>query len=310
PGQPLQQFTTSVAQEDLEKTLADWRYNLEKPFTTSEGKALGQALYSWLIQPMQSTLEAANIQTLVFVLDGALRNVPMAALYDGDRYLIERYAVSLSPSLYLLGPQPLEKISIVTLLAGLTQSRHGFSALLNVENELQTVNNLVNSSLLLNEAFTTDSLAQQVAKSEQSIVHLATHGQFSSNADETFILAWDRPIPVNELSAILKTGDLKRTNPIELLILSACETATGNSRAALGLAGMALQSGTRSTLASLWNLDDASSAIFVNQFYQNLVQQQVTKAEALRQAQLALLHNPNYRHPTYWAAYVLVGNWL
>ena len=310
PEQPLKQYTVTVEQTTLEQTLIDWRQNLEKPFTTPEGKALGQALYSWLIQPFHSDLTETNIKTLAFVLDGALRNVPMAALYDGKHYLVEDYAVALSPGLQLLGPRPLQETNVTALLAGLTEARHGFSPLLNVDHELQTVSNLVNSRLLLNEAFTTENFTQQVNQANQPIVHLATHGQFSSKADETFILAWNRPIPVNELSTLLTAGDLNRREPIELLILSACETAAGDSRAALGLAGVALQSGTRSTLASLWNLDDASGAVFIKQFYQALTRIETTKAEALQQAQLKLLNNPNYRHPTYWAAYVLVGNWL
>jgi CHAT domain-containing protein len=196
------------------------------------------------------------------------------------------------------------------LLGGLTQSRHGFSALLNVEDELQTVDSALSSRLLINQEFTTHNLTQLVTESSLPIVHLATHGQFSSDAEKTFILAWDRPILVKELGALLKAGDRNRTDPIELLVLSACETATGDKRAALGLAGVALESGTRSTLASLWNLEDASGAAFIDQLYQALAQSQVTKAEALRQAQLALLQDPDYRHPTYWSAYVLVGNWL
>ncbi|MEL6130685.1 MAG: CHAT domain-containing protein, partial [Cyanobacteria bacterium J06628_4] len=309
PGQPMLQYTSAISQGVLEQTLIDWRHNLEKPFTTPEGKILGQQLYGWLIQPLQAALAEADVQTLTFVLDGALRNAPMAALYDGDRYLIEQYAVALAPGLQLLGPRPLQATNVAALLAGLTEPRHGFSALLNVEDELETVANLVDSRLLLDVAFTTDSLIVQVNEN-RPIIHLATHGQFSSIAAETFILAWDRPIPVNELSALLKTGDLNRTEPIELLILSACETATGDRRAALGLAGVALQSGTRSTLASLWNLDDVSGAVFIQQFYRSLAQPQTTKAVALQQAQLALLQDANYRHPTYWAAYVLVGNWL
>ena len=149
-----------------------------------------------------------------------------------------------------------------------------------------------------------------MSRSNRPIVHLATHGQFSSSADDTFILAWDRPILVNELSSILRTGDLNRPDPIELLILSACETASGDKRAALGLAGVALQSGTRSTLASLWNLNDESGAVFVTQFYKAFAQPNITKAKALQQAQLSLLQDRNYRHPTYWSAYVLLGNWL
>lgn len=310
PDQPLQQYTSRVPQPKLEQDLVEWRRNLEKPFTSPEGRDLGKTLFDWVIQPMQAALTAADVQTLTFVLDGALRNAPMAALYDGDRYLIEQYAVALSPGLQLLGPRSLKKTNLTALLGGLTQSRHGFSALDNVENELETVNDLVSSFLLLNQEFTTDNLTQQVTESNRPIVHLATHGQFSSEAEKTFILAWDRPIPVKELGALLKAGDLNRTDPIELLILSACETATGDKRAALGLAGVALESGTRSTLASLWNLEDASGAVFIDRFYQALAQPQATKAEALRQAQLSLLQDPDYRHPTYWSAYVLLGNWL
>lgn len=310
PGQPLTQYTTPVTQAKLEQTIVDWRQNLEKAFTTPEGRALGQDLYQWLIEPMQPALSEADVQTLVFVLDGTLRNVPMAALYNGKHYLIEQYAVVLSPGLQLLGPRSLKETSGKALLAGLTESRYGYSPLLNVADELETVQKLVNSSLLLNETFTTEQLTEQVTQSGQAIIHLATHGQFGSTAEDTFILAWDRPIPVNELSALLKVGDTSRVDPIELLVLSACETASGDSQAALGLAGVALQSGTRSTLASLWNIDDASSAAFAQSFYQTITRPQSTKAEALRAAQLALLNDPNYRHPVHWAAYVLVGSWL
>ena len=241
---------------------------------------------------------------------GALRNTPMAALYDGEQYLIEHYAVALSPGLQLLGPSPLQANKLTALLAGLTMARHGFSALINVENELKTVDSLIDSHLLLDEDFTTERLTQTVVGSDRPIVHLATHGQFSSTAQETFVLAWDKPILVNQLSALLKAGDLSRSDPIELLILSACETATGDSRAALGLAGMALQSGTRSTLASLWHLDDASGAAFIGLFYEELKRPNTTKAKALQAAQLEFLKDPNNRHPSHWSAYVLVGNWL
>ncbi|MFH7243778.1 MAG: CHAT domain-containing protein [Spirulina sp.] len=310
PGQPLRQYTSPVPQAALEQTLTDWRQNLERRFTAPEGRALGQQLYRWLIDPMQEVLAETRPQTLVFVLDGALRNTPMAALYDGERYLVEDYAIALSPGLQLLGPRPLQDSRMAALLAGLTEPRHGFSALTNVNNEIQTIQALLDNRVLLDEQFTTTALAQQIAKTELPIVHLATHAQYSSNLQDTFILAWDRPMPVDELSLLLSAGDQSRVEPIELLVLSACETATGDNRAALGLAGLSLQAGARSTLASLWNLDDASGAYFIRQFYQALAQPGATKAKALRQAQRSLLQHPDYRHPIYWSAYVLVGNWL
>lgn len=97
---------------------------------------------------------------------------------------------------------------------------------------------------------------------------------------------------------------------IELLVLSACQTAAGDERAGLGIAGVAFQAGARSTIASLWNLDDESTSVLMNEFYQELANKKLTKAEALRHAQLALLQNPKYKRPMFWAPYILLGNWL
>jgi CHAT domain-containing protein len=142
------------------------------------------------------------------------------------------------------------------------------------------------------------------------VVHLATHGQFSSNAENTFILAWNERISVKQLGRLLEAREQNDRKPIELLVLSACQTAAGDNRAALGLAGVAVRSGARSTLATLWPVDDRSTSDFMGEFYQALAQSQVTKAQAVRQAQLALLKQPKFRHPFYWAPFVLIGNWL
>lgn len=143
-----------------------------------------------------------------------------------------------------------------------------------------------------------------------SVVHLATHGQFSSQADQTFILACPKPIYVDELSGLLQSTAPSQGNALELLVLSACETATGDRRAALGLAGVAVRAGARSTMASLWSLDDESSTLLMSQFYRELTDAKVNKAEALRRAQLAALHSRYYGHPMYWSGWVLVGTWL
>ncbi len=141
-------------------------------------------------------------------------------------------------------------------------------------------------------------------------MHLATHGQFSSIAEETFILANDGPIKVKEFDNLLRNQEQTRTRPIELLVLSACQTAVGDNRAALGLAGAAVRAGARSTVASLWQIDDESTALFVGEFYRELRNNKITKAEALQLAQLKLLRHPNYQAPSFWSAYVLIGNWL
>ncbi|MGF1981239.1 MAG: CHAT domain-containing protein [Nostoc sp. CmiSLP01] len=310
PQQGLRHYATKISQAEVEEVIEQLRENLEKPFTTPEGKLLSAKVYDWLIRPVEPELAESQVKTLVFVLDGALRNVPIAALYDGNNYLVEKYSIALTPGLELLGPRPLRQSKLKTLVAGLTEARHGFSSLPNVSDELKTIESEVPSEVLLNQTFTSSALRKQVDSVPFSVVHLATHGQFSSNADETFVLAWDKPIKLNELKDLLRSREQTTPEPIELLVLSACETAEGDKRAALGLAGVAIQAGARSTLASLWSLDDESGARLVGQFYKELATKQVTKAEALRQAQLSLLKDPDYRHPVHWAAYVLLGNWL
>jgi CHAT domain-containing protein len=203
-----------------------------------------------------------------------------------------------------------EQIKLKALIAGISESRHGFDPLGYVENELQQIQAEVPGTTFLNQQFTTQSFNNQINLQALPVVHLATHGQFSSNAEETFILAWDKPIKVNELNSLLRSRDERRPEAIELLVLSACSTATGDKRAALGLAGLALRAGARSTLASLWLVDDESTSLLMSQFYQGIADNQFTKAEALRQAQLKLLQNPQYKLPRFWAPYVLVGNWL
>ena len=311
PQQPkLHHYATSVPQSKVEDTLEQLRQNLEKPYTAPEAKSLSQQVYNWLIQPAEADLVQSRVETLVFVLDGSLRNIPMAALYDGEQYLVQKYSVALTPGLQLLNPKPLAQVRLKALAAGLTEARLGFSALANVALELNQIKSEVPSVVLLNKQFTSTTLQKEIKSLPFPVVHLATHGQFSSKPEETFILAWDKPINVNDLSNILQLRDQSRLNAIELLVLSACQTAVGDKRAALGLAGIAMRSGARSTLASLWNLDDESGALLLSQFYRELAKSPVTKAEAVRRAQLALLKNPIYRHPVYWAPYVLVGNWL
>ena len=164
--------------------------------------------------------------------------------------------------------------------------------------------------MLLDGNFTRDRIENEIQRKDFPIVHLATHGQFSSQADKTFLITWDKKINVKNLDQVLKERDKITQNPIELLILSACQTAVGDKRAALGLAGVAVRSGARSTLATLWSIQDQSTADFMNEFYQAINQPNVSKAQALRQAQLSLLHSSQYQHPYYWAPFVLVGNWL
>lgn len=316
PGQPLRHYATGLPQGEVERTLEQLLAALNPFFSDQERLRLSEQVYDWLIRPAEASLADAEIQTLVFVLDGLLRNLPMAALYDGERYLVERYNIALTPGLQLLAPQAIAQNQLSALTVGLTEARQGFSALPGVARELDEIGSHLPAQVILNQAFTAEALKEEIQKSSFPVVHLATHGQFSSNPENTFILTYDRKVNVTQLQEILRSRETGRSGvtreipPIELLVFSACQTATGDKRAALGLAGVAVRSGARSTLATLWSVKDDSTSQLMADFYREFSLGQMNKASALRRAQVALLQQPQYKHPFYWAPFILVGNWL
>ncbi|HEY9659740.1 MAG TPA: CHAT domain-containing protein, partial [Allocoleopsis sp.] len=236
----------------------------------------------------------------------------------GEKLLVEKYAIALSPGLQLLEPAPLTERSRNLLEAGVSEARtisgRTFGQLSYVPVELEQIQAIIpNTHALLNDTFVIANLQEQIESTPFSVVHVATHGNFSSNPDDTFILLWDSLLKARQFDQLLQSRNPEQDRPIDLLTLSACQTATGDERATLGLAGIAVRSGTRSTLATLWRVEDVSTADFMVRFYQELWNDlKLTKAEALRRAQLHLLKehpNTNYRLPYYWAPFVLVGNW-
>ncbi len=343
PNRPLQKFSTAINQTKVNQTidlLYDSLYNPSvdnsavnifstTPIEPTEVKANMQTLlptlqqiYSWLIEPLTPELTANNVKTLVFVLNGRLQNVPLSALYDGKQYLLEKYQIALAPSLQLLAPQTTSRDKIKILTAGLSQQVEVagdiFPALNNVPQELNQIKAIFpQSQQLLNQEFTQANLEEQL-QSDFSVIHLATHGLFSSDPNRTFIITGDgQIIDINTFGSILRSS---QTRP-ELIVLSACDTATGDERAILGLAGMAVRSQTSSTIASLWSVGDDSTTKLMNQFYQKFQDPRISKVSALRQAQLSSIDSlranpPNSDlkdlppHPYSWAPYVLVGNWL
>ncbi len=314
PNQDLRHYKTVIAQNDVENIIAELRKNLLNVSRTVQVQQQSQQIYDWLIRPAQTELVNSGIKTLVFVLDGELRNIPMAVLYDKqqEEYLVEKYAIALTPGLQLLDPKPLRQVQLNALTAGVSEKRpvegREFSELQNVPRELKEIKSEVaKSEELLNQQFTQINLQNKLQTVPFSVVHLATHGEFSSDAEKTFILTWDKLVKVKEFDNLLRVSDKNRSNGIELLVLSACQTAEGDKRAALGLAGIAMRAGVRSTLATLWSIDDRSTADVMSEFYRQL-NAGVNKAEALQRAQLAVFANE--KAPYFWAPYVLVGNWL
>ena len=284
-------------------------------------KKLARQVYDWLIAPFEADIKASGVETLVFVLDGPLLNLPMAVLLDrNEELLVKNYAIAYTPGLQLLDSKPLLRGEITALKAGLSEERElkvdrgattlHFPALSNVEVELNGIQAEVPGQLMLNEDFTTAAIQQAIEAVPFPIVHLSTHGQFSSNEEDTFILTSDDRLNVEQLNQLLRGREEGGRSAIELLVLSACQTATGDERAALGLAGVAVRAGARSTLATLWVVDDEGTADLMIKFYEELKDRNVSKAEALRQAQLWLMAQDNrFKRPYYWAPFVLIGNW-
>ncbi len=275
-----------------------------------------QQLYDWLIAPLQNSLQQHAIDTLIIAPDGALRTIPFAALRNGEHFLIEKYALAVIPSLSLSRRQTHSKPNPSSILiAGLSEARHGFAEIPCVEYEINSLHELLKPQHqpLLNQSFLKANLQQQLTDKDYRFVHIATHGQFSANLAHTFILTYDQTLPLNALEKLMKSSKVRK-HPIELLTLSACETAAGDDKAALGLAGVALKAGVNSALASLWQVDDEATPTLVLEFYKQLMQHpERGKARALQQAQSRLLQQPAfaaYRHPYFWAAFLLIGDWL
>lgn len=285
-----------------------FRRTVEKR-TTREYLPHAQRLYEWLISPIESTLRQSHISTLVFVPDSALRTIPMAALHDGSEFLIQKYAIALTPGITLTDPHPLNREKIRFLASGLTTSVQGFRPLPYVKDEIDSIRSLYHGDLLLNQEFQTAKLERELRAGRYGMLHIATHGQFSANVNDSFLLTFDGKLTMGKLDQLIGLFRY-RDDPLELLTLSACQTGVGDDRAALGLAGIAIKAGARSALATLWFINDEASATLVSEFYRQLRDQTVSKAVAVQRAQLKLLNDRVYQHPAYWSPFLLLNNWL
>jgi len=305
----LKQFTTPVGARALTEEVREFRRHIERYDFRTDYMHHARQLYRWLIEPMEASLLEAGVDTLVIVPDGPLRTIPLSALHDGQRFLVERFAIATTPGLTLTSPQPLERDQIDLFAGGLTEGVQGFSPLPNVGTELERVSARFPSETLRDKQFVADEVEKRIARGEQEIVHIATHGQFNSDHAQSFLLAYDDKITMDRLQTTIATRG-RQQEPLELLVLSACQTAAGDDRAALGLAGVALKAGARSALASLWFVNDESTARMVEGFYEYLGNAENSKARALQLAQIQLIRDERFSHPAFWAPFLLIGNWL
>jgi CHAT domain-containing protein len=305
----LQRFTVPVTSVQLIAEVRLFRQNLEKR-GTNQYLTQARELYRRLIVPVKPMLAKERVDTLVFVPDGALRTIPFGALQDGEKFLIEQFAVAVSPGLTLLAPQPMPRKDLKVLAAGLSEGVQNFAPLPHVAAELADLQKMFQASTLLNKRFCLPELQRDFEETQFQIVHFATHGQLNKNPGQSFILTHDGRLTFDQLEQLLRPSRA-RGKPVELLTLSACQTAAGDDRAALGLAGVAIKAGARSSLATLWFVQDESTAMLVTEFYGSLKRDNgISKAKSLQQAQIKLLNDPRYEHPGFWAPYLIIGNWL
>lgn len=304
----LKKVTVDVPNRRLMDQARLFRHHVERR-TTYFFKGHGEALYAWIIEPIKKILEADDVDTLVFVPDGALRNVPMAALFDGEKYLIEQYAVAVAPGLSLIESQEATSPNSRFLFSGLAAERHGFPGLPAVVQEAELISKSFSPTVLMDGTFLKDDLENTFLRNDYRYVHIASHGQFSGRADSTFVLTYDGFLTLDDLENLIRPSSY-RGAPVELLTLSACQTAAGDDKAALGLAGVAIKAGCRAALATLWFVSDQASALMVDEFYRALAKPGTSKAKALQHAQTVLRNDPRFRHPRYWAPYLMIGNWL
>jgi CHAT domain-containing protein len=304
----IHQLTLPVPAAKLTAEAHGFRRLLEKR-TTNQFMPYARRLYAAVFAPVEPLLATNKVDTVVFIPDGPLRGMPIAALYDGKGFLVERFAFATAPGLTLVEPQALaSREELRVLVNGLTESVQNYPALPFVDDELKELRAIfADGRFLRNKEFALPAFEGEVKGKPYSIVHIASHGEFDSDPKKSFVLTYDGRLSMDELEQVMKIARF-RDDPVELLTLSACRTAAGDDRASLGLAGVAVKAGARSALATLWYVNDQASSMLVSGFYRRL--HETSKAKALQQAQRAVLEDARFRHPGYWAPFLLIGNWL
>jgi CHAT domain-containing protein len=311
-GKQLQRYTVKIAARDLQTQIDRLRQFLENQ-ATEEYLPAAQKVYDLLIRPLETDLAAIKPDTLVFIQDGELRKLPMAALHDGQQFLIEKYAIATTPSLELTAltapTSERDRSQSRALILGVTAASPPFAALPNVAMETSQVQKIMGGTTFIDTEFTLERLTQHLRNQDYRILHIATHGKFGASPADTFLVGGNNTrINIVELDRLLSARKYKQA--IELLTLSACQTATGDNRSTLGMAGVAVRSGAISAIATLWFINDESTVPLIAEFYQQFRHANITKAEALRRAQIKLIRDRDYNHPAIWSPFILIGSWL
>jgi len=320
-GEQLEQFSVNKPQKLVRQQVENFRQALKykkKDRQNFYRQVLPTAkmLYTTLIAPIADELAARQIDTLIIVPDSVLRTIPFAALYDDEKkqFLIKQYALAVTPGLTLTQASKTLERDINLLMAGLSEQRSGFNALPDALKPIQAIENQqicpqIAFTALKNEDFQTQRLADNLKKVAYNLIYFSSHARFDKNPKKSFVLTYDNKLYLDGLEKLIRLTQF-RDQPVELLILSACQTASGDERAALGLAGVAVKTGAISAVGSLWKVNDESTARLMESFFHELCDNPtLSKAKAFQIAQNKLLSEyPEY--PFHWAPFLLIGNWF
>ncbi len=320
-----------ISDQILMPMIQRFRYEVTSPTrrNTTTYLASSQQLYKWLIAPIEKELQAQGIKLLLFSMDSGLRSLPIAALHDGKNFLIEKYSIGLIPSLSLTDTSYKDIRNSQVLAMGASEFKEQ-SPLPSVPAELSSILKNWSGKSFLNKDFTLEKLRNQRASGNFDIVHLATHGEFQPGvAKNSYIQFSDTRLTLDQIQ------QLQLNHPTtQLLVLSACRTALEDDRTELGFAGLSVQAGVKSVLASLWYVSDEGTLALMSEFYRQLKIVPI-KSEALRQAQISMiqkkitidsgvirgeggdvslpsqlgnLEKSNLAHPYYWSGFTMIGS--
>jgi CHAT domain-containing protein len=301
-------FRLDVDTQRFNQTIQKLRHSIQ---SFEDFESYATLLYKWIITPIYADLKRQKVETLVVASDGALRTLPFSVFLSPDEtFLIEEFEIVTIPALHLTRTAITNRASPSIMLCGISKKKvigkTIFPALPRVVQELEEINKIVSGEIFLNESFSQKNMTQNLLQKKYTIIHMATHGEFGGTPERTFLLTHDKRLNMNSLEQLIK---LSRSSSIDLLTLSACQTALGDERAAFGLAGIAVKAGVNCAIATLWSVDDFSSQRIITDFYKNAYRHKMSKAKALQQAQISLINEIQYWQPLFWAAFLLIGNW-
>ncbi|MBD2296271.1 CHAT domain-containing protein [Anabaena sphaerica FACHB-251] len=338
-GEIVRKFVVDANNSNIQKIAQEFRSKVtnvrDKNYFSS-----AQKLYEWIIKPIEPALQANKIDSVIFSLDSGLRAIPVAALYDGNQFLIEKYSVGIIPSFSLTDTRYIPIVKSDILAMGISKSTEGQDPLPSVPLEINTVSKELwrsQGQTLLDQESTLENLKSLSRKKHFGILHLATHGDFrSGKISNSYIQFWNRKIHIDQLRNLSQELGWSKEPKVEMLVLSACKTAVGSQEAELGFSGLAVQAGVKSVLGSLWYVSDQGTLALMTKFYDQLKINSL-RSESLRQAQLAMLKGQvrvtdkelylspeksialppelvnlgkiNLTHPYYWSAFTMIGNW-